>query len=149
VFTTIACAADGSPPARSALTVAAELTRNIGGTLVIIFVQEITISRSGLLTEDNTGTLAELTSAAERLRQEGIDATVQWSRATGDETPNRILELAGRAGADLLVVGHRGHGSLANLLLGSVATRLLQLAPSPVLLVPASRTAATDANLGA
>jgi nucleotide-binding universal stress UspA family protein len=149
VFKSIACAADGSPAARRALEVAAGLSRTVGGKLVIIYVQEITISRTGFLAEDSAGTLAELDRTGQQLRLEGIDATVQRSNATGDDTPRKILELAERAGADVLVAGNRRHGPLANLVLGSVATRLLQLASCPVLLVPSKPdegTVSTDSD---
>ena len=46
-----------------------------------------------------------------------------------------LLDMA--EGADLLVVGSRGHGSFAGLLLGSVSQHCVQHAPSPVVVVPA------------
>jgi len=46
------------------------------------------------------------------------------------------------AGADLLVVGSRGHGGLADALLGSVSTYCVQHAPCPVTVIrPAGRAA--------
>ena len=36
---------------------------------------------------------------------------------------------------DLVVVGHRARGALARLLVGSVADRLVQICPKPVLVV--------------
>jgi nucleotide-binding universal stress UspA family protein len=46
-----------------------------------------------------------------------------------------IAEEAKRVGADLVVVGTRGHTGLKHLLLGSVAERTLRLADCPVLVI--------------
>jgi nucleotide-binding universal stress UspA family protein len=59
-------------------------------------------------------------------------------------TARTIVDLAKKAGADLIVVGNRGHGPLAGIVLGSVALRLLQSAPYPVLTVPSRYTAWTS-----
>ncbi|HQU49347.1 MAG TPA: universal stress protein [Casimicrobiaceae bacterium] len=39
------------------------------------------------------------------------------------------------AGCDLIVVGTRGHGAMANLVMGSVATKVIALARVPVLVI--------------
>ncbi|RSM73784.1 hypothetical protein DMB66_02450, partial [Actinoplanes sp. ATCC 53533] len=68
------------------------------------------------------------------------------------DVPRTILELAEAAAADVLVIGNRGHGSLINLMLGSVAARLLQVTSLPIITVPSRSTAATpltDADVAA
>jgi nucleotide-binding universal stress UspA family protein len=49
-----------------------------------------------------------------------------------------LLEAA--AGAELLVVGSRGHGAFAGMLLGSVSQHCTQHAPCPVIVVPSKTT---------
>jgi len=46
-----------------------------------------------------------------------------------------IVAHAKKARCDLLLIGHRGMGAAASMVLGSIATKLLQLSPIPVLLV--------------
>ena len=53
------------------------------------------------------------------------------------EPADLIADVAHESDADLIVVGTRGHGRVAGMLLGSVTQRLLHVAPCPVLAVPA------------
>ncbi len=46
-----------------------------------------------------------------------------------------IAKLAERGGFDLLLMGSHGHGAAAGLVMGSVATKVLSLCATPVLLV--------------
>ena len=50
-----------------------------------------------------------------------------------------IAEVAEDVGADLVVVGTRGHTPLAGLMLGSVTDRLLHILRCPVLAVPSAK----------
>jgi nucleotide-binding universal stress UspA family protein len=88
-------------------------------------------------------------SLAQRL-DEALDAAV-LELGRPDRTVERML-LHGRAataivaeaasfGADLLVVGHRGHGRIQTMLLGSVSTEVVDHAPCPVLV---ARSAVVD-----
>ena len=152
MFTAIAWATDNSPSALNALTAAKELARRFGARLAIIHVQEVIASRSGVFVDSSDGTVDALHETARDLRDEGIEADVLVSRAPVSSTARTIVDLAKKAGADLIVVGNRGHGPLAGIVLGSVARRLLQSAPYPVLTVPSRYTARTSppvANLAA
>lgn len=55
------------------------------------------------------------------------------------EASRHILELAGRVTADLIVMGSRGHSALDEVLIGSVAHKVLMKASIPVVLVPIGR----------
>jgi nucleotide-binding universal stress UspA family protein len=51
------------------------------------------------------------------------------------EAGDQIAELARKGGFELLVMGSHGHGALARLVLGSVASRVLAICDVPVLIV--------------
>ena len=66
------------------------------------------------------------------LAAHGIQA--HFEHCIGDPA-GEIAACARRGNFDLLVMGTRGHGALANLVLGSVATKVLAACTVPVLLV--------------
>lgn len=66
------------------------------------------------------------------LHLQGIEAT--FVRKVGHAAQG-IASLAEEGKSDLLVMGSHGHGNLINLVLGSVATKVLALGKTPVLLV--------------
>jgi len=57
------------------------------------------------------------------------------SRIEGGDPATAICEVAQEAGADVIVIGSRGHGFLRRALLGSVSTHVIHHAPCPVLVV--------------
>lgn len=62
------------------------------------------------------------------------DATVETLVENGDIGPT-LCALADERGADVIVVGSRGHGAIRRALLGSVSTHLVNHAPCPVIVV--------------
>ncbi|MFZ4478992.1 MAG: universal stress protein [Rhodoferax sp.] len=66
------------------------------------------------------------------LLRHGIDAKSIWKTGHAGES---IAKLAGGGKFDLLVMGSHGHGTLLNLVMGSVATQVLANCKVPVLLV--------------
>lgn len=72
----------------------------------------------------------DVTAAADRLVRPGltIDTAVLRGRPA-----TAIGERARAMGADLIVVGSRGHGRISSMLLGSVSSELVDHAPAPVL----------------
>lgn len=66
------------------------------------------------------------------LQRHGLVAKSSWKVA---EPGTAIAELATEGQFDLVVMGSHGHGVLANVVMGSVATRVLASCVVPVLLV--------------
>lgn len=71
--------------------------------------------------------------AAARLRDEsGVEVDIELRAAPG---PSADALFSAARDADLLVVGHRGRGAVASVLLGSVGLRCVVDAPCPVTVV--------------
>lgn len=66
------------------------------------------------------------------LLRHGIDANSSWKIGHAGES---IAKLADNGKFDLVVMGSHGHGTLVNLVMGSVATQVLAHCKVPVLLV--------------
>ena len=75
-----------------------------------------------------------LQRARERAHRQGA-GPVEVQYCWGDPA-EAIIETAQRTGVDAIVVGRRGRGRLARLLLGSVSQKLVSLAPCAVVVVP-------------
>ena len=140
MYSTIAWATDASPSALNALKAATWLARRFGAKLAIIHVEEIMVGRGAVYVDSNEPVVAALHRTAQQLRDEGIETTVSVSRAPASNAAQTIIDLAAEAGADVIVVGNRGHGPLAGLVLGSVALQLLRAAPYPIVMVPSRNT---------
>jgi nucleotide-binding universal stress UspA family protein len=73
-----------------------------------------------------------LAPVCEFLLRHGIDAKSSWKTGHAGET---IAQMAEDEKFDLIVMGSHGHGTLVNLVMGSVATQVLAHCKVPVLLV--------------
>lgn len=71
----------------------------------------------------------------ESLEKFGVRASTRQIQGTQVED---LIEECRRLGAELIIVGSHGHGSLYNLLVGSITAQVLKNAPCPVLVVPAA-----------
>ncbi|MGE3955477.1 MAG: universal stress protein [Vicinamibacterales bacterium] len=94
-----------------------------------------------LFTDMGGGPVATLEDAESRLHQ--WLAPVRAAGVMGDvmavdgNTPaSRIVEVAGRIDADLIVLGTHGRSGFDRLLLGSVTEKVVRTAPCPVVTVP-------------
>jgi nucleotide-binding universal stress UspA family protein len=130
-------ATDGSPEAAEALDLAMELAHDTGAKLAIVSVHVVPIGGKGLAppiseVEQPRGAEHLATGAAERARAAGLDAKPYV--LTG-EPAKEITRLAEELDADLIVVGSRGHGAIANALIGSVSRAVLHESRRPVLVV--------------
>lgn len=135
---TIGVGFDGSPEAHEALRMTSGLAKVNGGSLVVVAVHNrvafghVPVAVSDATLSLNQALKSELASSLENAVSEiGLRVTAQLFE--GD--PATVLA-AESASLDLLVVGSRGYGPVGSALLGSVGTKLIQEAPSPVMIVP-------------
>jgi nucleotide-binding universal stress UspA family protein len=130
---------DGSENASRALQYAVELARAIPGVaLEILNVQDPVVLRSHAGSEAHIRHLQDdegqrLCKPASELLQ---DAGVPHRLSTRVGSPaNQIAEHLHATGCDAIIMGTRGMGPVASLMIGSVATRVIGLVDVPVTLV--------------
>ena len=70
------------------------------------------------------------------LARQGVKAEAQSAQARDIEVGDLLLSRAVEETADLIVMGARSHGAVEELLLGSVAAKVVHRSAIPVLLVP-------------
>lgn len=142
----ILVATDGSEGADRAIDYAARRAKEEGAELLIANViggyglpdqvfRDFTRSQQSWLEEQLAALSSEtLTKARERARSAGAVA-IQLDSRTGDVVQT-LIDIARERGVDAIVVGKRGAGRVAGLLLGSVSQKLVSLSPVPVTVVP-------------
>ena len=137
MFKTIVLALDGSDGATQAIPVAAELAEKEKANIVIAHVTEYPAAKGGELPRvDEDQIRAEIAQEAKELSDRGIETKVELADVVAGGPAHAIVDIADRNDGDLIVTGTRGHGSVAGLMLGSVAHRLLHIAKRPTLAVP-------------
>jgi nucleotide-binding universal stress UspA family protein len=139
MYKAIIWSTDGSPNAERALPHVKELAKGEGATITIVHVVE-RIEGAGAvgppLRADEAEVQSKLRKLAAGLSEEGFNVSLVIRGDVGARPAHEVLAAAQEVDADLIVVGSRGLGAITGLLLGSVAHRLLHIAPCPVLVVP-------------
>lgn len=143
MFTKILLATDGSSHAQEALKYACDLALRDGAQVIVVHAfapvptylgepwGEHVIGRH--VAEGHR--IAEL--AAEHLREAGVDFKMEVLEGPPADAILRVAEVRQ---CDLIVMGSRGHGTLASLLLGSVSHHVAAHARVPVMIVRAPGT---------
>ncbi|MEU9126882.1 universal stress protein [Kitasatospora sp. NPDC048540] len=133
---------DGSPSSLDALCWAVDQARTRGAVIEAITAWQYPVSTGWTVPIDATEDIAGI---ARKVLDDAI------TQVTGPNCPVEIhprVVLSGTVaclleaaqGADLLVVGSRGHGGFVGALLGSVSGHCVQHAPCPVVVVRHSTT---------
>jgi len=144
MFERIVAAIDGDPD-RSARVLGAtrELALTKGSQVLVAHVRDVERAESVMAPAGRAGLTPTLHFESEEtarqlvdeavaaLRERGIEAEGQVASGSGS-TARELLDIARRYSANLIVVGDRG-SHVTDVLLGSVAHRIVHLADCPVL----------------
>jgi len=133
---------DGSPASLRAVDFAIMLTQALGGSLVLLNVQNVgTVDPLGVAAmapPDWFGNVASqgseqaLSSALNKCES----ATIAYKASVrAGHVAKTIVEVAHEEAAGQIVMGTRGLGGIKGLLLGSVATQVVHLAETPITLI--------------
>jgi nucleotide-binding universal stress UspA family protein len=139
MFETVMWATDGSDASQRALPFALTLAQRPGAKLVVLHVRELLVGGRATgqpVYVDEDETQVAIARQVDQLREEGFHVTLKFVTSVEANAGHAIAETAARMGASVIVVGTRGRGPLAGVILGSVAQRLLHVAECPVLAVP-------------
>lgn len=139
MFENILLAVDGSDHALNAARVASSLAKAMNSkTLRVVYAYEPIPPYLGEpnMQEAITARLDE----SKKILQQALDAVGEIPGKTDTEhiegsAAEAIIEVAKTRGSDVIVMGSRGLGKLAGLVLGSTSQKVVSHAPCPVLIV--------------
>ena len=126
---------DGSPASVAALRWAARQAELTGGRLEAVRSWQYPTQFDEIFyAETSHWSKSAETSLSDALAEAGIGDDVACERTVIEGHPAAVL-VSRCVNADLLVVGSRGHGGFAGLLLGSVSSAAIARAACPVVVV--------------
>jgi nucleotide-binding universal stress UspA family protein len=135
----ILLATDGSENARRAAAEAADLARELTSHVILVYIINTPPSQSrmakanfdvhSLLEEDAR---SEIRDTIDIFENDSLPYTLKV--AIGDPA-SEIIDIAEKEGADLIVIGSRGLGTIKGVFMGSVSQKVTHHAKCPVMIV--------------
>jgi nucleotide-binding universal stress UspA family protein len=138
MYEKILVAVDHSEITPRVLDAARGLASLSNGEVWVIHLREReTVGKTGLLTsrESADESEADVTSAVDTLTKAGITTHGVVRDVLFGQAAREIVTEAQEHGADVIVMGSRGRGDLAGLVLGSTAHKVIHLADRQVMVV--------------
>jgi nucleotide-binding universal stress UspA family protein len=140
----IVCGVDGTQTSRWAARVAGEFARELDRTLVLVHVAEdrptFPYGDIRLRELSRREAIEASRPMLERTAAAVADVSTEIRVIFGDPA-DALIAAARDADAELLIVGSRGRGPIASMVLGSVSAHLAAVAPCPVVVVPSPEAA--------
>jgi len=137
--TKLLLAVDGSPACKQAAEHAAEIASKSGSELHVIHVGLLSQwTNPDMISPDQYQRMKDdadkrLQGEVKEIEAKGITVTQSYLRM--GRVDAEVIRLAEEIDAGLIVVGNRGIGALARILLGTDAESIVRHAPCPVLVV--------------
>jgi nucleotide-binding universal stress UspA family protein len=138
MYEKILVAVDHSDVSARALTAARELAALSHGEVWVLHLREREMmGKTGMMTsaESSDEAGAGVNDAVAELTKAGIKAHGVVRDTVFGYAAREIVSDAAGVGADVIIMGSRGRGDLAGLVLGSTAHKVIHLADRPVLVV--------------
>jgi nucleotide-binding universal stress UspA family protein len=138
VYDRILVAVDHSEASDRALAAARDLAALSKGEVWVLHLRERELgAKTGVMPADETTSQANaaVAAAVDSLTQAGVKAHAEVRTTIFGYAAREIVADAQEVGADVIVMGSRGRGDLAGLLLGSTAHKVIHLSDRPVLVV--------------
>ena len=143
MFKSILLATDGSPSAAKALEYARDLASRDDAQVIVLHAFEPLHTYLGepwgkrVMAAHIAQGREVAGEAARRLAEAGVEVVEEVLEGPPADAILRVVQVRQ---PDLIVMGSRGYGDMASLLLGSVSHRVLAHTHTPVLVVRASET---------
>ena len=138
MYDRILVAVDHSEMSDRAVRAARDLAVLSNGDVCVLHLREREMGfKTGVLTEDETTDEAngQVAACVDVLTQAGVKAHGEVRNTIFGFAAREIVSDAIEVDADVIVMGSRGRGDLAGLLLGSTAHKVIHLSDRPVLVV--------------
>ena len=137
MYDRILVAVDHSEPSHRAVLAARDLAVLSKGEIRVLHLREREPGTKGLPVMDETAedALDMVREAVEALARAGVKAQGEVRHTIYGYAAREIVADAKDYDADVIVMGSRGRGDLAGMILGSTAHKLIHLTDRPVLVV--------------
>jgi nucleotide-binding universal stress UspA family protein len=137
MYERILLAVDDSETSRRAVLAARDLARLSDGEVWVLHLREreTGVRKVSMMDETVDDANAVVTAALEVLTEAGVKARGEVRNTTYGYTAREIVGDAKDYGADVIVMGSRGLGDLAGLVVGSTAHKVIHLTDRPVLII--------------
>ena len=132
-------AIDDSAPSRHALDIAVEFCVESNAKAHVVHIRELALSgayRADWHDEPHDVAARLVDNAVSVLRSSSCEVVGSVCSALHADVARGILEEAASCEVGVIIVGSRGRGSVASLILGSTTNKLLHLSERPVRVVP-------------